>query len=380
MDVPVALAIGLAYSVSAWATIRATGEVYFDAVSMLTFFLLLGRFLEMRVRYRNELLAGEVAQLIPLTALRLRKQAGGLDTGDTEAKGDLGVEGEDYSREEGSYREEDYCRERVPIKSLCPGDVIQIGEGERLPVDGVVLSGESGVVEAVLTGEQHPLTKRAGDMVSAGTVNTTNRLEIRVSGVGKATRLAAILDMLDGTMADKPHQLEVVDRLAGWFVAAVLVLAAVVFGTWYVHDPDRALWVTLSVLVVTCPCALSLATPVALAAATGRLQRQGFLIRRGHVLQTLSRVTRVILDKTGTLTTGNLELQQVIDLQQGEDFQSPTNALSSDSDLASEQNELGLNKPSALNTATALDTAAALDPAAVLDIAAAASPSSSPHS
>jgi Cu2+-exporting ATPase len=282
MDVPVALAIGLAYCASAWGTVMTGGEVYFDAVSMLTFFLLLGRFLEMRVRYRNELVAGEVTELIPLSVQRYTNTDDGA------------------------------CLEQVPVKSLCAGDIIQVGEGECLAVDGVVLAGQSSVVEAVLSGEQDPVAKGPGDTVSAGTVNTTNPLRIRVSAVGQGTRLAAIVDMLDAVAAEKPRQLAMADRLAAAFIAFVLLLAAAVFSAWWLHDADRALWVTLSVLVVTCPCALSLATPVVLAAASGRLQRQGFLVRSSHVLETLSKVTRVVLDKTGTLTTGKLEIDRIV--------------------------------------------------------------------
>ncbi|MEH6638402.1 MAG: heavy metal translocating P-type ATPase [Porticoccaceae bacterium] len=312
MDVPVALAIGLAYSASAWATATGTGEVYFDAVSMLTFFLLLGRFLEMRVRYHNELVAGGAAQLIPPTAMRWSSRG---DSVLANANGVKSAKTSEKILEKVSEKLQEKVLERVPVKSLAIGDVIEIGEGERLPIDGVVLTGESRVVEAVLTGEQDPLAKGSGDVVSAGTLNTTNRLQVTVSAVGNNTRLANILKLLDGAVAEKPRQVEVADRLASWFVGLVLVLAGVVFGTWYLHDGERALWVTLSVLVVTCPCALSLATPVALTAATGQLQRQGLLVRRGHVLQTLARVRRVILDKTGTLTTGKLELQQMINHQ-----------------------------------------------------------------
>lgn len=282
MDVPVALAIGLAYGASAWGTVMKSGEVYFDAVSMLTFFLLLGRFLEMRVRYRNELVAGEVTDLIPLSVQRYKNTGDGA------------------------------CLEQVPVKSLCAGDIIQVGEGECLAVDGVVLAGQSPVVEAVLSGEQDPVAKGPGDTVSAGTVNTTNPLKIKVSAVGQCTRLAAIVDMLDGVAAEKPRQLALADRLAAAFIAFVLLLATAVFSVWWLHDADRALWVTLSVLVVTCPCALSLATPVVLAAATGRLQRQGFLVRSSHMLETLSKVTRVVLDKTGTLTTGKFEIDSIV--------------------------------------------------------------------
>ena len=296
MDVPVALAIGLAYGASTWGTLIRAGEVYFDAVSMLTFFLLLGRFLETRVRYRNELVAGEATDLLPLSVQRYKNAGDGV------------------------------YLEQVPVKSLCAGDMIQVGEGECLAVDGEVLAGQSTVIEAVLSGEQDPVVKGPGDIVSAGTVNTTNPLKIRVSAVGQGTRLAAIVDMLDGVTAEKPRQLAMADQLAAAFIAFVLLLAAVVFSMWWLHDASRALWVTLSVLVVTCPCALSLATPVVLAAATGRLQRKGFLVRSSHVLETLSKVTRVVLDKTGTVTTGKLEIDQIV--------LSPTVALDTESLVA----------------------------------------------
>jgi Cu2+-exporting ATPase len=319
MDVPIAAAIGLAYLASAWATVTATGEVYFDAVAMLTFFLLVGRFLEMRVRYRNDLVAGQASALMPITVLKL----------------------------------EGNCYQRVPVKSLIPGDVIELGEGECLAADGTVLEGHSRVVEAVLTGEQSPVEKKPGDTVSAGTINSANRLKIEVSATGSGTRLASILDMVDAAVAEKPRQVEIADRLAGWFVALVLVLASVVFSIWWWHDQSRALWVTLSVLVVTCPCALSLATPVALAGATGRLQRQGFLIRRGHVLQTLARISRVVLDKTGTLTSGQLEIQTVVGIGDGDG--------DNQNQIQNKAEGSGLSKDDSHSEAVLLDIAAALE-------------------
>ncbi len=277
MDVPVALAIGIAYASSAWATISGGGEVYFDAVSMFTFFLLLGRFLELRVRYRNELRMGEVQQKLPLTALR--------------------VAGEGH--------------ELVPVKSLRVGDQVRVGEGEYLPVDGEVIEGESRVVEAMLTGEQAPVLKKPGAEVYAATLNTRNGLLVRVTAVGAGTRLAAVVATMDRALTEKPPQVAMADRLAGLFVGVVLCVALLVFAFWWQYRPDDALWVTLSVLVVTCPCALSLATPAALASATYFLRRRGLLVRRGHTLQALASIDRVIFDKTGTLTHGELSIAEV---------------------------------------------------------------------
>lgn len=280
MDVPVSLAIGLAFIASCWATVSKTGEVYFDSVSMFTFFLLLGRYLEMRVRHRNDSYAEGLGQLLPPTTTKLSEQG--------EAS--------------------------VPVKSLQKGDLIRIAVGETIPCDGKIEEGVSSVVEAVLTGEQLPVFKQLGDLVSAGTVNSENPLIVRVSAVGKQTRLSAILSLVEQAKTEKPVQVALADRVAGYFVLAVLFIAAGVALWWWQHEPQQALWVVLSVLVVTCPCALSLATPAAMAVATGALRQKGFLVSRGHVLEVLSSADQMIFDKTGTLTLGNMTIAEVIPL------------------------------------------------------------------
>ena len=280
MDVPVSLAIGLAFIASCWATVSKTGEVYFDSVSMFTFFLLLGRYLEMRVRHRNDSYAEGLGQLLPPTTTKLSEQG--------EAS--------------------------VPVKSLQKGDLIRIAVGETIPCDGKIEEGVSSVVEAVLTGEQLPVFKQFGDLVSAGTVNSENPLIVRVSAVGKQTRLSAILSLVEQAKTEKPVQVALADRVAGYFVLAVLFIAAGVALWWWQHEPQQALWVVLSVLVVTCPCALSLATPAAMAVATGALRQKGFLVSRGHVLEVLSSADQMIFDKTGTLTLGNMTIAEVIPL------------------------------------------------------------------
>ena len=280
MDVPVSLAIGLAFTASCWATISKTGEVYFDSVSMFTFFLLLGRYLEMRVRHRNDSYAEGLGQLLPPTTTKLS-------------------EGGEVS---------------VPVKSLQVGDFIRIASGETIPCDGKVEEGASSVVEAVLTGEQLPVFKQPGDLVSAGTVNSENPLVVTVSAIGKQTRLSAILSLVEKAKTEKPVQVALADRVAGYFVLAVLLIAAGVAFWWWQHEPQQALWVVLSVLVVTCPCALSLATPAAMAVATGALRQKGFLVSRSHVLEALSSADHIIFDKTGTLTLGNMTIAEVIPL------------------------------------------------------------------
>lgn len=284
MDVPVSLAIALAYTASAWATISGTGEVYFDSVSMFTFFLLAGRYLEMRVRHRNELSMEGLGQLLPPVATRVRSAAGGRPGAD----------------------------ESVPVKALQPGELVRVAPGDVIPCDGIIRDGISHVVEAVLTGEQQPVRKASGDAVNAGTLNNENPLLIEVRSVGRQTRLSAILRLVQNAQMEKPTQVALADRVAGYFVGFVLVAASGVFLFWWQKAPDHALWVTLSVLVVTCPCALSLATPAVLAVATQQMRKSGLLVGRGHVIGGMGRADRVVFDKTGTLTTGRMSIARVV--------------------------------------------------------------------
>lgn len=281
MDVPVALAIGLAYGASVWATISSTGDVYFESVSMFTLFLLVGRYVELRARHRNRLAFGNLAQLMPLTACCLRDENG--------------------------------CEieQSMPIKTLVVGDLILVKAGETFPCDGRVVAGESAVVEALLTGESSPVSKKPGDMVIAGTLNNHSPLKVAVAALGAATQLSAIERLATQAADEKPQQVLVADRIARFFIARLLIVCSAVFAFWLWYRPEQALWVTLSVLVVTCPCALALAMPAALSAATANLRKRGFLVARGHVIETLNSVNRVIFDKTGTLTKGKFALEKV---------------------------------------------------------------------
>lgn len=284
MDVPVALAIGLAYLASVWATVTSTGEVYFESVSMFTFFLLLGRYVELRARHRNRLAFGNLAQLMPLTACCLREENG------------CEVE------------------QNLPLTVLKPGDVILVKPGETFPCDGRVIAGQSAVVEALLTGESHPVTKTAGDRVIAGTMNQHSPLKVAVIAVAGQTQLSAIERMATRAAEEKPQQVLAADRTARFFIARLLIVCSAVFAFWMWYRPEDAFWITLSVLVVTCPCALALAMPAALSAATANLRKRGFLVARGHVIEGLNDITRVIFDKTGTLTRGQFVVENVIPL------------------------------------------------------------------
>lgn len=278
MDVPVSLAIGLGYGASAWATVTGGGEVYFESIAMFTFLLLLGRYFEMRARHRNRLAYGNLAQLMPVTARQLS------EAGEAEL---------------------------VPLKSLRIGDRVLVKSGDTFPCDGEVEKGESAAVEALLTGESRPVAKAPGDAVIAGTLNSESALEVRVTAIGSQTQLSAIERLVARAESEKPIQVAMADQVARYFVGAVLLVSAAVFAFWWWQAPERAFWIALSVLIVTCPCALALAMPTALTAATANLRRQGFLIARAHVLETLTHIDRVLFDKTGTLTWGEFSVASV---------------------------------------------------------------------
>ncbi len=282
MDVPVSLAIGSAYLASVWATITQSGEVYFDSVVMFTFFLLLGRFLEMGARHKAGQVADALVRLMPDTAIRL----------------DIDEEGKEI-------------QSVIAATELALGDQVLIKPGETIPADGRVINGVSSVNESLLTGESLPNNKQSGDHLIGGTVNVESPLVMQVEKLGDSTTLSSIIRLLDRAQTEKPNLAKFADRSAGWFVLFLLGIAIAVFVYWTFTEPSRAFWVALSVLVITCPCALSLATPAALTATTGNLTEQGVLTTRGHALETLSKITHIIFDKTGTLTSGHLEVAHI---------------------------------------------------------------------
>ncbi len=280
MDVPVALGVGAAFLASCWATLVQVGEVYFDSVTMFIFFLLGGRFLEMSARQKAVGVTEALAKLLPAFAQRFRVFPGG-DT------------------------------EQCLVADLHPGDHVLIRPGDIVPADGVVVDGVSCANESLLTGESKPVPKVVGDMVTGGSINAESPLVVRVEQVGEGTRLSAIINLMERAAAEKPRIVEAADRIASYFVGALLLVAILVAVGWYFIDPSRALWITVSVLVVTCPCALSLATPIALTVAAGALAKDGLLVTRGYAIETLARATHFVFDKTGTLTTGHMHLKDV---------------------------------------------------------------------
>lgn len=271
MDVPVALALTLAFAASTWATVHNTGTVYFDSVTMFVFLLLGARYLEMSARHAAGHSAESLLKLQPALATRLLPDA---------------------------------SEEVIPVARLQVGDCVRIKPGETVPADGVISAGHSSVDEALLTGESVPQVRTVGDRITGGTVNRESPLYMQVTQVGAQTRLAAIARLLERAQGEKPALAQLADRIAGYFITVQLLAAAATALFWAYVAPEQAFWVSLSVLVVTCPCALSLATPVALAAANARLSRLGLLPLAGHTLPTLAKITHLVFDKTGTLTQG----------------------------------------------------------------------------
>ncbi len=280
MDVPVALGIGAAFAASVYGSFIGSQDVYYDSVVMFVFFLLTGRFLEMNARKRSAEAAETLVKLIPAAAVRLP----------------------DYpaSRNE----------EAIGAVRLSPGDFVLVATGAAFPSDGCVVEGHSSVDESLLTGESRPIPKHPGSEVIGGSHNLGSPLICRIERTGQDTVVSSIVRLLDRALAEKPQLAQTADRIASHFVLALLVLAAGIATYWAIVDPTRAFWITVSVLVVSCPCALGLATPVSLTAALGHLTRIGLLSTRGHALEVLARATDFVFDKTGTLTDGLFRLRE----------------------------------------------------------------------
>ena len=280
MNVPVAIALASAFAASGWRTVSGGGDLYFDTATMFVWFLLVGRHLEGMTRQQAarhlRLLAGRRA----LTACRRAPE--GLET--------------------------------VAIGALRIGDVVVVAPGDKLPADGELLDQAADVDEALLTGEAMPVLHRPGDAVLAGAINAGSApLALRVSRLGQDTRLAQIATLLNQAMGSKPRLQKMTDRIAAHFVFGVLVFAAAGagFALWRGQPADAALSIALAVLVASCPCALSLAVPAALAAATSRLARAGLLVANPDALEALRGVDTVLFDKTGTLTLPKMHLARL---------------------------------------------------------------------
>lgn len=283
MDTPVALAMLLSFAGGAYALFSGARQgMYFEGIAMFAFLLLLGRFMEQAARRKAGDAAERLVKLVPAFCHKMP----------------------DYPGE---------TVQEAAVVQLRAGDVVLVRAGEVVPVDGTVLSGQSEADEAMLTGESLPVAKKEGDKVTAGTLNTASPLIVRADEVGGQTRLAHIVKLLDRALSQKPRLAELADKYAAGFVARMLAVTVAVFlGWWYFTDARQALWVAVSLLVITCPCALSLATPTALAVSAGKLAAEGVLIARGHAMEALAEATDVVFDKTGTLTEGRLWVEKTL--------------------------------------------------------------------
>ncbi len=324
MDVPVSLGMGVAFIASLKATLSGSGEVYYDSIAMFTFLLLLARLLEHSVRRRSYQATDRLTALQPASATRLD---------DAEAGGDT--------------------EQMIPVAEIKLGDRVLIRPGEAIPIDGIIQVGRSSVNEAMLTGESIPVAKAKGDTVIAGSINIESQLVAEVNRLPDKTVLASIIELMSHAQTRKPGISELADRIASGFVLVVLVMATLVAGVGYWLQPDHWVAATISVFIVTCPCALSLATPAALTAVMGALSQQGILVTSSRALETLLGVSRFAFDKTGTLTTGQMRVSQVV----------PANQQSSASVLnLARKLESGSEHP----IARAICAAAASHPASVL--------------
>lgn len=285
MDVPVSLGIGIAFAASTANTIHGSGEVYFDSVAMFTFFLLSARFFETGSRKQTSEATEALLNLKPAVATRLIN----------------------YTENRSSTIE---YQENVAVTDLACGDFLLVHPGDVVPADGIIVSGISGINESLITGESLPVTKQVNDPVIGGSTNTENPLIIQVKKLGEESVLYSIQRLIDEAQHTKPAIAKLADRIASWFVTLLLSIAAAVAYYWYAIAPSQWLEITIATLVVSCPCALSLATPAAITAATGQLAKIGLLPKRTHALETLAHATDFVFDKTGTLTEGKIKLEK----------------------------------------------------------------------
>ena len=294
MDLPVSIAILAAYSASSYITlfssINLESDVYFDSVAMFTFFLLLGRFFEMQTRHKHLNSDVEFNQLLPATA-RVQTPDGEISK---------------------------------PAHKIEIGDVLIIHQGQTAPADGIVLEGQSRFDESALTGEFLPINKTVGSVVNGGTANVENTILIATTATPKHSRVAAIIRMLDQAQHEKPQTVQLADIVASYFVAFVLVSASIAGVFWYFIEPEAVFSTVLSILVVTCPCALSLATPTAMTSVNTFLRSKGLLMAKGHTIEAMNSTTDIIFDKTGTLTEGKLQLSNTNTFNQMNEFNALT--------------------------------------------------------
>ncbi len=379
MDVPVSIALIVTFFASLYATITGQGETYYDSVSMFIFFLLAGRYIEHNARLKAATMANDLVVVEPVLVQKIAEdkeaaelilqqlkknelektaenedvsnQVSNLDTNEASTSAnptpnfmqsmDANVHrltskiAQDWqlarTQQLALPTAADEAKEKqmVTAHSLQVGDIILVEAGSEIISDGILLSQTATVSQSLLTGEGDLIIKSQGDYIVGGAQNDSQPFEMLVTALPADSQIGLIDRLMNRAMSEKPKLAQQADKLARWFVARILVLSVLVFIGWYIVDPSQAIWATVAVLVATCPCALSLATPIALTVATNRLASYGFLTTRGHTLQTLAEITHVAFDKTGTLTYGkpnllNIELLKDNDIATATDEQKDT--------------------------------------------------------
>ncbi|MCG3871810.1 heavy metal translocating P-type ATPase [Psychrobacter sp. Ps7] len=361
MDVPVSIALIVTFFASLYATITGQGETYYDSVSMFIFFLLAGRYIEHNARLKAATMANDLVVVEPVLVQKIAEdkeaaalilqqlkknelektavnedvsnQVSNLDTNEASTSAnptpnfmqsmDANVHqltskiAQDWQRARtkqsaiSTTADEAEEKQMVTAHSLQVGDIILVEAGSEIISDGILLSQTATVSQSLLTGEGDLIIKSQGDYIVGGAQNDSQPFEMLVTALPADSQIGLIDRLMNRAMSEKPKLAQQADKLARWFVARILVLSVLVFIGWYIVDPSQAIWATVAVLVATCPCALSLATPIALTVATNRLASYGFLTTRGHTLQTLAEITHVAFDKTGTLTYGKPNLLNI---------------------------------------------------------------------
>lgn len=374
MDVPVSLALIITFFASLYATVTGQGETYYDSVSMFIFFLLAGRYIEHNARLKAATMANDLVVVEPVlvqkvaedkraaarilqqlkdnesqqnekntaieestapTGVLIVNETGEQNVSSTKAEAmpdfmqrmEANVHqltsriAQDWqqsrnqllarTKTENDSEDSAEKKQMVTAHSLQVGDIIMVEAGSEIISDGILLSPTATVSQSLLTGEGDLIIKNQGDYIVGGAQNDSQPFEMLITALPEDSQIGLIDRLMNRAMSEKPKLAQQADKLARWFVARILVLSALVFIGWYMVDPSQAIWATVAVLVATCPCALSLATPIALTVATNRLASYGFLTTRGHTLQTLAEITHVAFDKTGTLTYGKPNLLNI---------------------------------------------------------------------
>lgn len=382
MDVPVSIALIVTFFASLYATITGNGQTYYDSVSMFIFFLLAGRYIEHNARLKAATMANDLVVVEPVLVQKIAENKGdaalilqqlqqnasnkkdtsainqavhetgadsaisaavsaptkytpnfmqSMDANVHQITNRIAQDWQQTSRQpdlskpdllKPAYGAEQ--KQMVTAQSLQVGDIIMVEAGSEIISDGILLSPTATVSQSLLTGEGDLIIKSQGDYIVGGAQNDSQPFEMLVTALPEDSQIGLIDRLMNRAMSEKPKLAQQADKLARWFVARILVLSALVFIGWYFVDPSQAIWATVAVLVATCPCALSLATPIALTVSTNRLASYGFLTTRGHTLQTLAEITHVAFDKTGTLTYGkpnllNIELTKPVSQNENAD-------------------------------------------------------------